>query len=274
MNLKKAKDKLVNNIKQEGFRKELEDQRYACYTDEQKKDIMRLIKKTRWGLPHIRKIFQNEKIQQNIDKLIYIFEVMEKRSDHKLLLQFCWNIVCKINDSLDSNVDFDLGVAMVEAFANSVVSKEKYYRATELMEKLIINDEELPLESKIDLFKSVINSTENGLVEGNNLYYIYCIYREGFDSFKYFKLLNKVYSGVFDNRPDICEMIEEIHSETRKIDWQLAMFSGNAKDYWEIDENVEAFNRAKDVINYINREAIKIEDEGITSPEGPTGPKM
>lgn len=263
MKLKDRKDKLINNIKQEAFRKELDMPEYACYTSEQKRDIMRLIKNTRWDLPRIRSIFQNVKIQQNIDKFIYVFEVMENGSI--MLKTFCWDIVCGILNNIDS-VDFDLAIAMLQEFVNNVVSEQKYYQVYKLVEGFIIDDGKLSYETKLNLFKSVLASTDNGLKVGNKLFYLISIC--GCESFS---LLNNVYRGMFDKIPEICETIDSFYLELKNIEKRSIMFEGTNQEFWEMNDNAEALNRARTFINGIKDEVIKIVNEEKTSP---TGPKM
>ena len=169
--LRERKDKLICNLKQECFRKELETSEYDCYTSEQKKEIMRLIKKTSWEVPYIRGIFQDEQIKKNIDKFIYIFEVMKSKDE--IVRFFCSHLVCRVLISRKCKIDFNVVVAMLEAFTRFYVPKEKYYQACTLAENFIIDDGELNFTTKMRLFKSVLNSTDKGLELGNKLFYLY-----------------------------------------------------------------------------------------------------
>lgn len=264
LKLKDRKDKLINNIKQEAFRKELETAEYACYTSEQKRDIMRFIKNTKWDLPRIRSIFQNNKIKQNIDKLIYIFKIME--NDNKILKSFCWDIICEILNNINDDVDFNLAIDILQEFVKNDVSEVKYYRASELLERFIINDGKLSHETKLDLFKSVLVSTDNGLRVGKMLFFLISIC-----DFKNFSLVNETYRGVFDESPEICEMISRYTLDVENALKYSILFDGTIQEFWEVDENAKILNEVKTFINGLEEETIRIKNEEKTSP---TGPKM
>ena len=254
MTFREKKDKLICNLKQECFRRELEMSEYDCYTSEQKRYIMRLIKTTRWEVPFIREVFQDEQIKKNIDRFIYIFEVMKSKDER--IRFFCWHLVCRILISRKCKIDFNVVIAMLESFTRFYVPKEKYYQACKLAERFIIDDGEVNYITKMKLFKSVLNATDKGLELGNKLFYLYSmcecdkvafyLNRRDFDISYYFDFLSKVYRGTLDYCPDIWKIIDGLYTEIKDINSVKGMFEGTDQEYWEIENHAEAFNQFMD----------------------------
>lgn len=281
MNLKSKKDKLLLHLEQEKFRKELKGEEYSCYHVDQKKKIMEAIKKTNWDLPRIREIFQSKQVKLCIDKFLYMFYLLSLENEAISCLS--WDMICVITNNLDKEIRDDYAVFILQEFANAPTMEN--YQKIRLLAESCVKPEGLISSREFTLLKSALNSTEVGYKIGEKLNYLFNIaynamfyiesksskYRWNYNESDYFKLVNKVYRGIFDSHPVFCEIIEDMHAEVEKLSNQQLMFQGSDEEFWNIDEHIEMFNRIDTMFETLSNEALRIE---YKEQEAPSAPKM
>lgn len=279
MNLKSKKDKLLLHLEQEKFRKELKGEEYSCYHVDQKKQIMEAIKKTNWDLPRIREIFQSKQVKLCIDKFLYMFYLLSLENEAISCLS--WDLICIVTNNLEKEVSYTYAVYVLQEFATAPTMEN--YQKIRMLAESCVKPEGLISSREFTLLKSALNSTKEGYEIGEKLSYLFniayyatfCIesksskYRWNYNEGDYFKLVNKVYRGIFDNHPVFREMIEDMHAEVEKISNQQLMFQGSDEEFWNIDENVEVFDRIGAMFETLKNESLKMEFEEKGAPSAP-----
>lgn len=261
MNLKTRKEKFINNLKQDKFKKELINPEYACYSEEQKRDIMKAIKFTRWDLPYIRTIFQNAKVQQNIDCLLYLFKVNDTKDEK--LSYFSWCLICELVSHLDEEVDFNLAVGILEDFSHSTTVPHDIYSLGESLIHMN-NRSFLTADAKREYFNCVLHSTKQNHEIGGNVRDLYDMCRNAsvyfdesqFDSVSFFEIVKESYQGFLANRPDLCEIINEKNARYYR--------SIHLIDYSNWDD--EDYETLINLFNTLNQELL-IYKENIDTPQ-------
>lgn len=212
-------NKFITHLMQETFRTELSSKEYSCFSDQQKEEIMKLLKITTWDLPYIRSVFQNEIIQKNINKLIFIFNIMD--SEVIGLKYLSWDLMRTLLNNLDKNIDFDIAVDMLQIFSTSNMDGDyiKFYNHNRRLIDDNITQSYLNPTEKLRLFESAINSSSVGCEIGSKLYDIYTFCKKialdmsqkDDDFIEFFGLIEKAYAGYFDDYPEIIESIQEYY---------------------------------------------------------------
>ncbi len=270
MNLKTRKEKFINNLKQDKFKNELANPEYACFSDEQKKEIMDAIKTTRWDLPYIRDIFQNAKVQQNIDCLLYLFKANNSKNRH--LQMFSWNLICALLDHLDEEYDFNLAGALLEDFSHS--DMEKNFQKIASFGESLLDAEVNPFleaEEKREYFNSVLHSTDENYEIGEMVRVLYNMCYQASSYFEEspfeldtsFAVVKESYDGFLANRPDLCELLKETYDKFNSGFHYL--------DYsrWDSDDFASLCN----FLNTLNKELL-IYMENMAASKEPVMPNI
>lgn len=262
MKLDIKRKEILRRLEQEKFRIELNDDIYACYTNLQKEAIMDAIRFTRWDITTIRNIFQNENIKENIDKFLYIFSIL--KSENRALHFLSWDIICDITNNLNKEIHFALAVKILEEFVSNP-TWDNYNKVSNLVERFITKNQDIPDDYKLELFKSVLYSTEKGLDIGNKLLYLYNIIRDMTTELcdeECFPLISKVYMGMFDYFKDAINAIEYIYSIFDVLRENLTMFQGPDEDFWEFEDNQEQCEKLINIFKQLINKS-KVSNESL-----------
>lgn len=267
--LKEMKRKLLLNLKQEQFRKELNSPEYNRFSEQHKELIMKYIKHTNWELDEIRAIFQSKIIQEHIDSFLYLFRVLEcsAENDIEALGSLSWEMICDAtNSAVEKNGKFDFTVAkiIINIFSTSP-SIPNYNKVSGWARSFVNGYKGFTPAFKEYLFESMLSSTKIGMMMGNTLFPIFRVANEisvycRQDDFRFtaeFDILNKVYRGAIDKRPDLIELIEDISSDVQILN----NYKEDKRDFWIREEDGMLYNRIITMFKTLEEEIKKMEEE-------------